>query len=492
MTQRKTPLTLQSVFDHLTDFIVVCRPDYTIVESNKSADVILGKGESLVGKTCHETFRNRPQPCADCPLSATMESGTVIPLNTYDQRFEEYFEERTHPVVSKGGELEGFVLTGRNVTRIREIEDKFAQAKKLAAIGRVSSGVAHDFSNILTGVLGRVQMLKEKLKDSPLLDLVKVIEKAARNGVETVRRIQDFTRARGDVPLEPVDLGGVITDVISLTRPRWEKGVGKGRIIEVVPELQGDLTVLGNRSGLDNAFTNIIFNAVDAMPDGGVLSIHGERKGNRAVIRFRDTGIGMTEETRERVFDPFFTTRAPEGTGLGMSEVYGVVKRHDGRIHVKSEVGKGTEITVTFPLSEAGPAEKAPEEPYEAVPGRILVIDDEEYVLHVVEDVLVESGHQVTGFTSAGEGLDQFKKGRFDVVITDLLMPEMSGRKVAEKIKTVDKRVPVVLLSGWTLDPEEQKKVDRVVDFSISKPFSAESIRQVVSRAMQQSRLGKR
>lgn len=313
MTQRNPTLTLQSLFDHLTDFIVLCTPDYEIVESNNAADVILGGGESLVGKTCHETFRNQPEPCPDCPLSATLESGTVIPLNTYDERFEEYFEERTHPVLSEDRELEGFVLTGRNVSKIREIEEKFAQAKKLAAIGRISSGVAHDFSNVLTGVLGRVQMLKEKLKDSPLLDHIKVIEKAAQNGAETVKRIQDFTRAKGDLPMKAVDLRSVVEDVVSLTRPRWEKGAEKGRIIEVVSDIENDLIVMGNRSGLDNAFTNIIFNAVDAMTDGGVLSIGAKKEGNRAVVRFRDTGTGMAEETRERIFDPFFTTKSPEG-----------------------------------------------------------------------------------------------------------------------------------------------------------------------------------
>lgn len=481
--------SLESLFDYLTDPIVLCNSHYEIIESNKSANVILGKGDSLVGSKCYETFRGKREPCPDCPLSVSIESGKVVPLNTYDERFGEYFEERTHPIMSDDRELRGFVLTSRNVSKIREMENKFAQAKKLAAIGQVSSGVAHDFNNVLTGVLGRIQILKKQVTDSELLKHLEVMEKAARDGAQTVRRIQDFTRAKREVTFAPVDLKHRIEEVIELTRPKYQQDPPKkGTIIEIVLDLEDGLYIMGNPSDLDNAFTNVIFNAVDAMPEGGVLSIRTRAEGHRAVVKFKDTGIGMTEEIKEKIFDPFFTTKDTKGTGLGMSEVYGVVKRHEGRIGVESEIGRGTQVTLSFPVAEEKPEEAVPEEIREFTSSRILVIDDEEYVLDVIKDVLTDSGHHVTGFTSAQDGITHFRERHQDIVITDLRMPQMSGQEVARRIKRIDEKTPVILLSGWAVNLEEEKDLEKVVDFAITKPFSVEGIQEVVTRATLLSR----
>lgn len=489
LRNKKRDLNLKSLYDYLMDPIVLCTPDYEIIESNKSATVILGKGDSIVGLKCYNTFRDKHEPCPDCPLSPTIKSGTIIPLNTYDERFGEYFEERTHPVISDDGELQGFVLTSRNVSKIREIENKFAQAKKLAAIGQVSSGVAHDFNNILTGVLGRIRMLKKMTADSRFLKHFDIIEKAARDGAQTVRRIQDFTRSKKDEPFESIELKSLIEDIAELARPKYSEEIrSKGAMIEVVSDLTDDLSMIGNPSDLGSAFTNLIFNAVDAMPDGGVLFINTKKEGKNAVIQFKDTGIGMAEETREKIFDPFFTTKATKGTGLGMSEVYGVVKRHEGKIDVESDIGKGTMVTLTFPIYTVMEGEIVQEKAYDLEPSKILVIDDEEYVLDVIRDVLTDSGHHVTGFTSPHDGIDHFQEIHYDIVITDLGMPQMNGQEVAKKIKKINDKTPVILLSGWTVNLKEEKDLENVVDFAITKPFSVEGMQEVVSRATHLSR----
>jgi signal transduction histidine kinase/CheY-like chemotaxis protein len=474
----------RDILNLLTDFIALCTVDYEIVDSNHAADIVLGKGKSIIGTKCYETFRGVDAPCSDCPLSITFESGTLFPLNFYDTRYDEYFEERTHPIVSDTGTLDGFVLVSRNQTKAVELGNKNAQAKKLAAIGQISSGVAHDFNNVLTAVIGRVQILKKNIHDPELLQHLDIIEKAAKDGAETVRRMQDYTRAKREVQFERVNLKKLIEDVVAITRPKWRDSVEmQGRIIEVNLDLMNDLEIMGNESDLRSSFTNIIFNAVDAMPDGGVLTISLDQEDHKVVVRFQDTGIGMTEETKERIFDPFFTTKGVKGNGLGMTEVFGAIKRHDGDIEVESEVGRGTRITLIFPVTQKLEVKEVAEEPSEFVSRRILVIDDEEYILDITKELLEDLGHQVGGYTSAYEGIEAFREQPFDMVITDLGMPEISGQEVAEKIKAISPTTPVILLSGWSVNLEEDKELGSVIDFALTKPFSLDEIQRAIVQA---------
>lgn len=412
-----------------------------------------------------------------------------MPLNTFDKRFDEYFEERTHPIFSDTNEFLGFVLVGRNVSETREIEDQFAKDKKLTAIGQISAGVAHDFNNTLTGVLGQVKIMKRQIEDPELLKHLEIIQKAANGGARTIRRIQDFTRTRPDLDFEMVELKLLIEDVVALTQPKWsDSSEMKGLIIEVVLNLPRNFTIMGNQSDLRNAFTNLIFNSVDAMPEGGIISITMEKMDNQILIQFKDTGVGMTEEVLDRIFDPFFTTKGMSGTGLGMTEVFGTVKRHRGQVHVESKVGEGTLITVTFPSTETRIVKATDEKPSENFRCKILIIDDEDYVLDGTRELLEDIGHEVTGFTSAFNALDHFKNNHYDVVITDLGMPEMSGQEVAEKIKIIKANTPVILLSGWNVNLKEEENLASVIDFTLTKPFSVESIQAVVSQATQLSK----
>lgn len=479
---------IQAIFDYLTDFIVLCNSDSEIIESNKSANVVLGLGESIAGSKCYEILREKKERCLNCPLSNTIKSGTIIPVTNYDKRFGEYFEERTHPIISDDGELQGYIIVIRNVSKSLEIEEKSAQLKKLVALGRISSGVAHDFNNVLTGVLGRVQLMKMSTTDPYLSNSLDMIEKSALDGAAKVRRIQDFSRAkRGDIS-ETIDLNQLIKDVVDLTKPKWNyAAILKGIIIKLVVELSENLYILGDQSELRNAFTNLIFNAVEAMPEGGIITISAEKRGDRIAVMFKDVGIGMTEETVEKVFDPFFSTKGGTGTGLGMSEVYGVVQRHSGQIDVNSKVGQGTTITITFPAVKKEEDKFILEKPIERLPNSILVIDDEEYILDLLSELLGGFGLKVDAFSSAAKALAEFNRRNYDIVITDLGMPEMSGHEVASKIKGINSATQVILLSGWTAKIEEDH-VEDAVDFLLHKPFSMEEIECVVSEAISKTK----
>jgi len=475
------------ILDKLTDFITLVDANYLITESNRPADIILGGGFPIKGSPCFEKYRGRDGVCEDCPLAETMQSGEITPVEYYDSRFEAYFEERLYPISGENGQAGGFVLVGRNVTHTREMSDKSVQNKKLAALGQISSGVAHDFNNVLTGILGRLQLLKRLTTDTELLKNFAVMETAALDGAATVKRMQDFARVREGTDFESVDMQALLEEVVALTRPRWRDGSRiQGILIDVKLELPPDIYILGAAYDLRRAFTNLIFNAVDAMPDGGVITIQTEIKNNTLIVTVQDTGLGMTEETTERVFDPFFSTKGVKGTGLGLSEVYGVCKRHNGTISVTSAVGQGTTFTLTFPIAEKGISRPPVVHPViKSHPSRILVIDDEKYVLDIIEEVLAEYDHQVVAFTSAQEALGELKKNPFDLVITDLGMPEMSGWEVARYVKLDFPDMPVVLLTGWALEMEMDAVRENGVDLVLQKPFSIEDLEHTVEVATQ-------
>ncbi len=472
---------LTTIFDNITDFIALCDKDFNIIYSNKPADIVLGQGASIVGATCFSKFRGKDEKCVDCPLEPTVQDGVVIPLECYDERFGEYFEERTYPILAEDGEIEGFVLMSRNMTVSKEIDEKYTQSKKLAALGQISSGVAHDFNNVLTGVLGRVQILKRQTNDKRILKNLSMIELAAQDGSATVKRMQDFARLRTDEKFVPIDVREIIEEVLALTRPKWRDNAEmQGVIIEPVVEMDEQFFVLGDPSDLKGAFTNLIFNAVDAMPEGGVLTIRAERKAEKILIKFEDTGIGMTEDTIERIFDPFFSTKGVKGTGLGMSEVYGVIKRHRGSIETSSVVGKGSKITISLPSVKKGVSAEETDEILDKHESKILIIDDEEYILDMLEELLEDQGHKITTSSSTANGLELFKKSNFDIVITDLGMPDMSGWEVAERIKKMNPSISVILLTGWALNLEAEKIKENGVDFTLQKPFSEEDLYSII------------
>ncbi len=475
---------LKKIFDNITEFIALCDSDFNIIYSNRPADIVLGQSKSIIGTKCYSSFRGKSEKCADCPLEPSLESGTIIPIESFDERFGEYFEERVYPITTESREIDGFVLMSKNLTKSREIEEKHAQAKKMAALGQISSGVAHDFNNVLTGVLGRVQLIKRQTEDPRVLKNLKMIETAAHDGSATVKRMQDFARLRTDEKFIPIKVKEIIEEVLALTRPKWRDDAEmQGVIIEPVVEIEEEMYVLGDPSDLKGSFTNLIFNAVDAMPEGGVLSIKAQIRNDKIVINFEDTGIGMTEDTLERIYDPFFSTKGVKGTGLGMSEVYGVIKRHRGAIEATSKIGKGTNITITLPSGEPVLKTDEKESEEDKYLSRILIIDDEEYILDMLEELLEDQGHSVTTSSSTSNGLELFQKSNFDVVITDLGMPEMSGWEVAERIKKMNSAVSVVLLTGWALNLEAEKIKENGVDFTLQKPFKEENLYQLIHDA---------
>ena len=382
----------------------------------------------------------------------------------------------------------------QTLKELKQAQDQIIQTEKLRAMGEMASGVAHDFNNLLAVILGNIQLLLHQLdhlRPEEVRERLKVIEQSSKDGAETVRRIQEFTGMRRDKEFSPLSINEIITDVVNITQPRWKDQTQKRGIqIELIRTLGKIPLILGNPSELREVLTNIIFNAVDAMPEEGEITISTQSQTEDWVeVRIADTGTGMTEEVKKRVFDPFFTTKGVTNSGLGMSVSYGIIKRHGGEILIESEAAKGTTFIIHLPT---GYGEENIEEkvlrpkPVQAVRfARILVIDDDESVRNILSQMLRAKGYQVEVASGGEEGIERFKKEKFDLVFTDLGMPRMSGWEVGKTLKGLNPKVPIAMITGWGVELNREKMSESGIDLVVPKPFNFEQIGQLVSEAME-------
>jgi signal transduction histidine kinase len=361
----------------------------------------------------------------------------------------------------------------------RRAEEALRQSEKLRALGEMASGVAHDFNNVLAIILGRAQLALEDLVD-PQADKAKrsiqVIEQSALDAARTVRRLQEFTRVKRARPFEMVNLNQLLEGALEMVESRRvELNETKGITIEIDATLDAVAPVAGDAAELREALLNILFNAMDAMPDGGTIKATSERKNGSVAISISDTGMGIPEDIKGKLFDPFFTTKAAKGSGLGLSVTYGIVSRHGGSIEVDSALGKGATFTIKLPVAEGVQEGARPERTSHAIKcSKILLVDDEPEVIDILGIMLQQLGHQVTGVTSGGEALSAFKKGVYELVITDLGMPDITGFDVAKAVKEIKPETPVMLITGWgvQINTEELPEIDGVIE----KPFSKDTL----------------
>ncbi len=387
-----------------------------------------------------------------------------------------------------------------SVTRaLREASEraelKTAQARavdedRLKALGQMASGIAHDFNNALTPVLGFSEILlnhPEYLDNKTLVnEYLQIMNTASKDAMNIVARLREFYRKRQKAEtFLPLDLKQICEQAVLLTRPKWKnQALANGAVIRFETELEGLPKIAGNDSALREVLTNMIFNAVDAMPQGGAITLKGWPEEGFVRLYLSDTGNGMSEEARKHCFEPFFTTKGTAGTGLGLSMVYGVMKRHEGTIEVQSELGKGTTFVMRLPVWKeiarpAGPI-KAPA----AGIGKaldILVVDDEPNVRRVVQEYFAGDGHRVTTADDAREGFLKFEAGRFDLVVTDWAMPgEYTAERMTAEIKRLSPATPIILLTGFGEIMKAKGQEPSAVDYVLAKPPTLLSVREAV------------
>jgi signal transduction histidine kinase/ActR/RegA family two-component response regulator len=360
------------------------------------------------------------------------------------------------------------------------------RTEKLRALGEMAAGVAHDFNNLLAVIVGRAELLLRRAPASDLARGLETIRQAALDGAQTVRRIQEFTRTRRTRPFRRVDLLDVVREVVEMTRPRWkDQAQSRGVAYEVLIEGGSLPWVAGRPEELREVFTNLLANALEAMPGGGRLAFVLGAEGSTVCVAVRDTGTGMSPETARRIFEPFFTTKGPLGSGLGLSVVWGIVTRHGGTVELDSRPGAGSTFTVRLPVAPSMPeVPPGSVEARSARPARILVVDDETGVRDVLRDLLGGEGYTVLEAPDGRAGLALSQTEPVDLVLSDVSMPGMSGWEVAEAFHARFPHVPVGLITGWgdRLDADELAR--HGVRFVVAKPFEAVEVLHRVGEAL--------
>jgi GAF domain-containing protein/CheY-like chemotaxis protein len=370
-------------------------------------------------------------------------------------------------------------------------QDQLVRTEKLRALGEMASGVAHDFNNLLAAVLGRAQLLIRRVQDPQQLEWLRVIERSALDGAQTVRRLQEFTRIRRDQPMVPLDVTQIVRDALEITQSRWrEEPISRGIVVDVQTDLAAVPPILGDAAELREALTNLILNAVDAMPEGGTLRLVTRADAEHVVVVISDTGVGIPAAVREKIFDPFFTTKGPRGTGLGLSMTYGIVSRHGGFVSVESEEGRGSTFRLTFPSAAAVEPAATADAPAAVTPVRALrclVVDDEEAVGSVLADAIESAGHRATMVTGGTEAIARFRAEPYDVVLTDLAMPRVSGWQVARAVKQLAPRVPVFLVTGFGVELSPEERRVHGVDHVLVKPLQIQEILDALAEVARNS-----
>jgi PAS domain S-box-containing protein len=502
---RKTRDFLESVIDNCKDGIVICDAKGYILSVNAAMErmssfrkeELIGEHASILTIDDRDIKKKILEKTGDLfekgftsyeAISRTKEGKNIdIECNTAMIRDDE------------GNYIAGVSIV-RDISERKRMEQQHMGFEKLEEL---AGGIAHEFNNVLAAILGRTQLLRKGLeypnedqekRESIHAQGLELIEEAALNGAQKIRQIQKLYRKRSerddDTYVTEVDINKVITDAIEFTKRRWkDEAESTGIKIDIERELLPVPSVYGSVSQLKEAITHIINNAVEAMPHGGDIRVLTQAKDDTVSITIEDRGTGIPEQIKDRIFEPFFTTKGPHSAGLGMSVSYGIINRHRGTITVDSVEGKGTTFTIHLPALEKR-EHREREDGGEAVIGeskkvKILVIDDEDKVRELLCDILVGSGHEVEIARNGREGIELFKKKEFDLVFTDLGMPEMSGWKVAKEIKMINKNTPVALITGWNVQFQQSEMEENGVDLIVNKPFQLDQVLRLVQEGIE-------
>lgn len=497
---------LQVLFNSITDGINVVDQNYAIIKAN--AGMAKQRGipvENMIGRKCYEVFHSRGERCESCLVEKTFRTGrpafetrervrtdgTIITVDVF-----------TFPIFNNDNQVIQAVEYSRDVTEGKHLEKHLFQVTKMESIGVLAGGIAHDFNNLLSGILGYASLLKVKLEEgNPLFKYADTIEQSALKAARLTQQLLTFSRG-GESHRETTSINRIAEETIQLL----ERTLDKNIIIR--KRLNADTwPVEADPSQIEQVLLNICINARDAMPSGGMLAIKTENilitddyqaaylaaaKGKYVRISISDTGLGIDKSILDKIFDPFFTTKdKTKGTGLGLSVVYGVVKNHEGYIHVDSEVLKGTTFDIYLPASDKKLAAIYVDAvPKESVRGNetILLIDDEQMIRELGKEILANNGYKTILACDGIEALTLFDnhKDEIDLVILDMIMPRLGGIETFDRLKIMNPAVKVIVSSGYSADGHYQAVFQNGAKGFIQKPYKIGELTKIVRQVLDQ------
>jgi len=502
-TVRENEAFIRSILESVGEGLIVMDREQRILVANRAyCKLVSAAPADVIGRHCYECSHQTTRPCyelgEECAVQrtfATGESGSVIHVHADPQGNPAFIEVRSFPLKDATGAVTAAIEILNDVTEKRKLESQLHQAQKMEAIGTLAGGVAHDFNNILSAIVGYSSLLQMKMgPGDPLHGYVKQVLDAAEKAGALTKSLLAFSRKQV-VKMSPVDVNEVVNDFQKILARLIGEDIAIKVLCSPVP-----LVVDADKGQLEQVLMNLATNARDAMPQGGALQfatdsidITGENMaahnidvpGTYARITVSDTGKGMDPSLLEHIFEPFFTTKdLHQGTGLGLSIVYGIIMKHGGHIKVFSEPGQGTTFKIYLPLSQAEKQEGTREESAPRPSGHetILLVEDEAQVRTVTRALLQEYGYTVLEAADGEDAVRVFQehKDRIQLVISDLIMPKKNGREAYEEMNRIRPGVKAIFTSGYTADIITQKGLlEAGVDF-ISKPMNlAELLKKI-------------
>ncbi|HEX9912746.1 MAG TPA: response regulator [candidate division Zixibacteria bacterium] len=480
---------LLSIFDSINQVIYVSDPKtYEILYANKALKDLFQK--NLVGGLCYRELQNLESPCKFCT--------NEIILKEKDKPLQ---WEYHNPVINKD-----FMIIDRiikwsdsrdvrfeiaiDITERKKLQEQLIQTEKLAAVGTLAYGIAHEFNNILAGMLANAELGQVTDEPRQIKECFEIIAENSHRAASITNNLLAFARQK-EARKELIDITEPLRSVLAVTRRDLEK-----LNIEIVEKFKPVPKIYCDAGQLSEVFLNMVTNARDAMhPKGGTLTIQVEPDQDNIRIIFKDTGCGIPEEIRGKIFEPFVTTKGAlggsevPGTGLGLFLTYGIINGYQGKIEVESKVGKGTQFIISIPVSKNLPPQPVQEiknEPSGEIERKlkILLVDDEETIVSGLKKFLESRGHQVTSSLRGKEGLRLFKKDKFDLVLSDIAMPDMDGIELIKKIREQDQEIKIIVITGHIMQVKENEAWKAGADEFLIKPFKNEVLCLAISKLM--------
>ena len=503
---RDSRKNLSVTLNSIGDAVIATDTQGRVVSMNRVAESLTGwKKEDAIGKALPVVFNiinaqtREPQ---NNPVDEALESGEVVALSNHtiliSKTGEEYqISDSSAPIRDDMDRIRGVVMVFRDVTEEYALQEQLRQSQKMDAIGQLAGGVAHDLNNMLGGIMGGTELLKQVIPaQDEAYEFLGIIEDSVKRAASLTGRLLAFAR-RQPTASTPVDVHRIILDTIALLKQTIDKRI----------KIESDLTanassVVGDNAQLQNVFMNLGINASHAMPEGGRLSYstrltdlteaqcrsdgRGLKAGTYLEIAVRDTGSGIPPECIHRIFEPFFTTKELKGTGLGLAAAHGTVAQHGGAITVYSELGKGTVFHVLLPLTEDAVLDLPVRDEPVYGEGTILLVDDEPVMRATGSALLKEYGYDVLIAENGAEAIDMFAEHRseIDLVILDMIMPEMNGRDCFFELRKMEPELRVILSSGFSrVDDLEDMKKAGLAGF-IQKPYAGADFSVMVANVL--------